>query len=535
MRRSDPPNESGAPRTRADADEGRSVAAFDESNAGWKPWVLEARVALAITGAFLVLGASVLEFVDYNFDEGVGIQQARLIHRGVQPFRDFFQHQIPAYVYTLALFSRPTPDSLFAYRALSLLATCGAGLALYGVARRALSPRGATFALLLFFTAPLQFYGLLALPHACVALFTGVGMRLLVFDRGALRAFAGSAALVVAVLYKPLVAPVAVVAAIAVIAAARIRDAAAAAAAVVVTAGGAWALFHGLSDGVFTEVLWLQASRVGGTTGFDQISGFGPFQAAMQARGVETAVEWNLSELALAFLQPAPRGNLHLLVLAALGAIAWLPAQRAWRGPRAVVVGWLVLPALFLVFVWAPAWDHYFVHYLPPLCLLAASGLEALWRSERARVAARVAVVAALAVSVHAGATHLAGRMADFSAAPRAAAGSRWLTFDPFANFVTRSEPACGIVDPFNVFGPNSLVALSALAGWDRFQVDPQDVLACLEADPDARIALAQGRTWFVDAPFAAALAELGAHRVVDLPISFRRSFTAIWRERLWN
>ena len=89
-----------------------------------------------LCAAFLMFGAFLLPTLDYNYDEGVYIQQALQIIGGNLPYRDFFCHQTPLYPLTLAAFAAPVPDSLFVFRLMSLLATALSGVLVYRIAVR---------------------------------------------------------------------------------------------------------------------------------------------------------------------------------------------------------------------------------------------------------------------------------------------------------------------------------------------------------------------------------------------------------------
>lgn len=79
------------------------------------------RAVWALCLVFGVVAGSLLDSLDYNFDEGVYIHQARLILGGALPYTDFFYHQTPVYPFTLALAGLFAPESLFAYRLPSLV------------------------------------------------------------------------------------------------------------------------------------------------------------------------------------------------------------------------------------------------------------------------------------------------------------------------------------------------------------------------------------------------------------------------------
>lgn len=178
------------------------------------------------------------------------------------------------------------------------------------------------------------------------------------------------------------------------------------------------------------------------------------------------------------------------------------------------------LPFLFSVFVWEPVWDHYFVQYLPALALLGGAALQMLWETPRLPWLARGAGITVLVLGVAGGVSHVEARTADYTLVPHAQSpGERWLTFDPFLTFVAGAEPACGLIDPFNVYGERSLVSLSDTAPWRRFRIDREDLLRCLEADPSIRIAVGSVRGFFVDRDLEEGLNRLGPQRVVRIPL----------------
>jgi hypothetical protein len=190
------------------------------------------------------------------------------------------------------------------------------------------------------------------------------------------------------------------------------------------------------------------------------------------------------------------------VLLAAAGATAALSSGDARRRPLvALCLWWIAVPVAFDVFVWEPIWNHYFVEILPPLAILSGLGLGALDRLPNRRrralagglVAVVVVVAAALGLRTE-GALLLDDRPFEAVGPP----GSRWLTLDPTVNVMTGTEPACGVIDPFNVLGPS---ALAARAGGReaRFHVTLDDLLACLEADPEAGVFVTSWTEWFLD------------------------------------
>ena len=488
---------------------------------------LEKRVCLGLAAglliAFGVFGALRLADLEHNFDEGVYIQQARLILAGQAPYRDFFYHQTPLYLYTLAASGALAPDSLFAYRLPSLLSTLLAGVFVFAMAWRLLPPAGALIALILFLAAPLQFYGMLALPNGPMMGLVAGGLYLLGFVRGPAAAALGAVFLVGAVLQKPLALPFGVAAAIALLQRRRALDVLAAAGAGLATGIGAWALFDAASDGLFSQLLELQSGRFSSQSGFDVMSGYAPFAKVVQEKGLHSSFDWNVNEHATTFLLPGPFGNLQVLVLGVIGQLYVLRRPGAFAGRRLWLAAAWAVPLFFSLRIWEPCWDHYFIQYLPAASLLAAAPLSALFAARRLRLLARSVVVLVLTYAVLSGYQHIEWRLDDHSKVPRAHASETWLTFEPFLNFVSGSKPACGLIDPYNVLGKRSLVGQSDAAGWDRFRVSEEDLLACLREDPSIKVSIGSIRAFFVDEEFQKQLDALGPERKRRMPSHFNR------------
>jgi 4-amino-4-deoxy-L-arabinose transferase-like glycosyltransferase len=174
------------------------------------------RAVWALCLVFGVVAGSLLDSLDYNFDEGVYIHQARLILGGALPYTDFFYHQTPVYPFTLALAGLFAPESLFAYRLPSLVATALQGVIVYRIALEMMPKAAAWAAALLFYAAPLQFFGPLALPNALMACLATLGVYLVWFRQPGTRRSEQTAACLagaligLSVLFKPLSVPVAI-------------------------------------------------------------------------------------------------------------------------------------------------------------------------------------------------------------------------------------------------------------------------------------------------------------------------------------
>jgi hypothetical protein len=128
------------------------------------------------------------------------------------------------------------------------------------------------------------------------------------------------------------------------------------------------------------------------------------------------------------------------------------------------------------------------------MAILAALLLHRLAGSRWTRPVTALIVIGIAAVAV----THVAARRPPRLIPLYASLlQQRWLTFDPFINFITRTEPACGLIDPFNVYGESSLTGLGNASS--RFHVSTAELIACLEWDPKIRVGIGYWGSFFVD------------------------------------
>jgi 4-amino-4-deoxy-L-arabinose transferase-like glycosyltransferase len=461
----------------------------------------------------------------YNYDEGVYIQQARLVMQGEQPYVDFFHHQTPLYVYTLAAFAAPAADSLLAHRLLSILATATTGFFVYRIAARLLPAHFALVALALFFTAPLQYHGLLALPNALMLTFSTAAVYLVGFCQQRSAVTWGAVLLVVSVLYKPLSIATGVALVLALLLSARERWKLRRFAASGLVAGlAAWGLLHAVSGGLFTELIGLQIFRYADKSGFEIMSSYDAFHLMrLEPSGITSALGFNLDEHRRTLLRfRSTSTTAWLVTLAAAGQIlVWWRAGPTWRGRRMLVTLWWLVPMAFTIFVWEPSWDHYLIQYLPPLVVLATWLLYASWSVLRGRRAARITVVGAVAAFVVFGPLKMSQLFFDYARMPYAP-GETWLTFDPFLNFISRTEPACGLIDPFNVYGERSLTAGGDSGAFSKFRLEREDLLRCLAEQPKVKVGIGYWGAWFVDERVRAEFDALPPGRMAFAPRYFR-------------
>jgi hypothetical protein len=490
-------------------------------------------MAWLLAALFVLSGCAQLGALAHNFDEGTYIQQAALVRDGQRPYADFFHHQTPLYLYALALFSFVSPGSLFVHRLPSLLATGASGLVIFQAGRRLSSAGAGLAAQLLFYFASLQQYGLLAMPNALMELLVVVGVVGLVFHDRRWSALSGAIALFASLLVKPLSLPVVLAVGLILLAAPdRARKTMLLVAVGLVIGFAAWGALHYISDGAFTEVLRVQVSRISDKRGFEALSHTSGLRAAAAARGVETAIGWNLSEHRMAFFSNLPWNTGPLLVAAAaFGAVLLAGRAAAGAVPRHLAmtpVLWAAFPFAFSILVWEPVWDHYFVQYLAPLSLLAGVAVTAAWRAGRSQALIRAALVLALASYVALG---IVARRVDRAWLRRAetiGAGRRQIfTFDPLLAFIAGGPPACGTIDPLNTYGDYSAAALDPESPLTRFRLSADGVVACLERSPEVAIVVDDYFFWFADDALHRQVAAADPRRVLYFSLSDRLRFAA--------
>jgi len=330
---------------------------------------------------------------------------------------------------------------------------------------------------------------------------------------------AGAAALVVAVLFKPIAIPVifAILAALAA-APARRRDTLPFALVIGAGASVSWAALHAMSDGAFTDLLRLQAARYAGASVLEVLQGLPQLRGDLE--GV-TSPTLNLM--------------MHLEWLTSADALLWLAAVpgawAAWRGasrfPREAAVlwsAWLALSIASFLFVWDVSWTHYHLLYLPPLSLFAAAWLARLAARGRAgRIAVALGCVAFAALGI----AKLHTRQQDYGPVLALRGETRpLLTFDATLNVLSRTESPCGLLDYLAQGAPGFYGEAFA-----RFGVSTADIVRCLDASPEIAVVIhqtADTSLLFIDGVLWEAIRRLPPERVIYLGDGSREAFLAL-------
>lgn len=442
-------------------------------------------LALVSSLAFVAIALPVLAALPHDFDEGWFVLDARFLARGARPFVDFAHHDLPLHLYLLAAAGEVFGPSLFGYRLLSLLSLAASGLVLFALARPFVGTIPALAAQAIFLFSTVQDRSMTAVPETPALLLTLIGAWLLFVRRERWSAWASGAVFVLALLVKPNCLAMIGAAALSLAWAREWRRLADLTIAGVATAlaGLAWVAW--LSDGIFTDVLRLQLTRIGThTVGMWAIdSGFADMR---RLGGIATAQHWAWVNVKTFFHWPAETLPAALAALAALAVPVWLlGCGRRQPALQAFVVLWpasyLVLNFLVMDFV-SP---RYFIPTFGFVALLAAGWV---WLVERLAGRAVAGILALAGTLALAGllATSL-GHDADHWFWGRsqwiADAHPRVVSFTPIHFAATGTEPACGLSNPaltYGAFGENFLVS-ERMRG---LRVSDASLLACLRADP---------------------------------------------------
>ena len=469
---------------------------------------------LALALVFVGFGASLLPSLQHLVDEGTNVYAARLIQQGQVPFRDFFYHQPPLHLALLALL--PT-DHIVWGRAASLLATALSGRVLFEIAR-GLFPVASPAALLpvaLFYFAALQAYGSMALPNAWMLLFALLAAWL-TLDRE--RVVGGAAAMVVAVLFKPIAIPLifALLLALASVPARR-REVVPLAATIGAGALLSYAVLHLTSDGAFSDLVRLQAARYADETLLDILKGLPLLRDAL--------LPWSSPVLNVLYHRHwVTSADLVLVLLALPGIWLFVRGNRVGRGAALLWPCWWLFSVLGVIYLWDVSWDHYHVLYLPPLALFGGFALAAL---ARRGLPGRIATVGLCVAFGVANLVTTWQKRQDY-APVLALRGTEapLLTFDTTLNVLSATESPCGLLDYLAQRSPAFLGEPFA-----RFRATSADIVRCLEAEPTILVVvhqLSNTGLLFFDAELFEAVRALPPERVLYLGEGSREAFDAL-------
>ena len=494
-------------------------------------------------GIFVGYSLFFLNTFFYNYDEGVYIYQSQMIWQGQWPYKDFFHHQPPFYLFSLAPLHFFSPTSLFTFRLLSLIAIALSGVVFYQICRRYLPIVPSQMALILYYFAPLQLHGKHALPIGLMVFLSILGCYLILFHSSRYKVFLGGMCLGLSILYKPLTLAVCLAVGITLILSKQQRSKIIPLVASLLFTGVlSWYLLHWMSEGQFTELIQLQMNRYASRGGFEIMrESYPPFREFLENHHIHSALEWNFRSHIAAFYSVDFRGssgyaainmNFYLLVIA-FGGIWFAVKQKEGllKDQKVFLLLWLGVPLLFGLLIWEPSWDNYYVVYLAPLSILGAFLLSYLWKHSRFKKISRGCVIFFLVTYVGLSVVWTTllnqSQKSNFQQlmALKQTETTQLFTFTPMIHFISQTQPVCGLTDPFNTYGSEGLLSLRQQSVFVKYQTTSQDIIHCLESNPEMKIVIDHWSFYFLDEFLVNYIRQQKAGRVVFVTTNDRIRF----------
>ena len=472
-----------------------------------------------LSAVFIGLTPLILRSLTFDIDEGIYIQQARLIQQGKVPYVDFFHHQTPLYLYALALWGKLFGNTLLAYRLLSMFALCGVAFFIFKISKAYTKKYFAVLTALLFYFAPLLHYGKLALPNSIMLLCSVAAIYLVLQKKSWQSFFLAGFLLACAILLKPIALSTGLATGLTLI----IARVGLKKILLFITGGLSLALtsligFHFITGGLFTAVLSLQANRHWHNSGYEILNTYPFFVDRLKERGLKTVVEFNLDSHFTSFADPPFLNVTFFLVILATAAyfIIFKNHEKYKTHFRMQMTLWVLLVLLFSIFIWEPAWDHYLIQYLPPLAILSAIALSHFAQGRAKRPAITYALVTFFFLYVNFSTLLTRTKPAAFYNMQQAGLkAQKLLTFNPLVNVVAQAEPGCGLIDPFNVYGRRGLITYMNVEHFEKFKIGSREIIQCLEADTDVKIYISRWTLYFLDPTLLKYMRQLDVGRFV--------------------
>lgn len=449
-------------------------------------------LAVLLALVFVAIAWPLLATLPWEYDEGTFMLGARFVARGQRPFVDFAVHQPPLHLHLLALAGDVFGQTVFGYRMLSVASVALSGPLLFLLIRPFAGPVAALVAEAVFLFSPSQLHALSAVAEPPMLFFTVLATVLLFLRTGPWTACASACAFVLALLVKPTCLVMVVAAAASIAWARQWRRLGWFAAAGVVTGGiGLWWMLVS-SDGIFADIVRYTSQRVGARSGglWSIDSGF---PELLRLLGIETRAQWTWFCFKNYWYFPEHALPLLLFGISLLGVPVWV---RRWARARPDVAAFAVLwPASYLITNFLGL-DYvsakYFVPFLPfsafLLAGLVAAAVERLPAAPTTAPIAGAVACAALALWF--------ARALSLQPDPWYYGRSDWIarehprliSFTPMLFAATGTEAGCDFYNPADTYGDFGEKVLGGAARTRRYRVSDEQLIACLRADPDARI-----------------------------------------------
>lgn len=454
--------------------------------------------ALVLCAAFVLISLPVLGGLRHDFDEAWLMLDARAILRGLRPYADFPHHEMPLFLYLLALSGRIFGQTIFGYRMLSVVSLAGSGFLVFRFTQPLVGPVPALVAQATFLFLPLHELSVAAIPETPTIFFLLLGSVLSFTEDRRWAGVAGGAAFAVSLLIKPTGLGLVAAAVLSLAAGRRWQRIVDLAVGGVVASVIGLALTIAACGAPFVDVLLFQLGRIAthnvSMWGID--SGFADVR---RLNGIETERQWAVFSL-LTLYQPRfrwlPTGILIAGVLAIPIWIARVLPGR--RDLQAFVVLW---PVSFLLMNFV-ALDFVSMRYFLPFPAISSFLLAAwVWWAQQRLPALFVESTSAVAIGLLAAQFFTTfGAVQDpwYRGRLECIAGlhPRVVSFSPMLFAATGTEPGCDFGNPaltYGGFGKAFLLTESAR----RFAFDDERLLACLRANPRMPVVVDWGFYFF--------------------------------------
>ena len=437
-----------------------------------------------------------MPYANYNFDEGVYTIQAQKLWSGQQMYKDFFYHQPPAYLWALAPFTGLFDNALFSARFFSFLCYCFSAILVFFLAAHFKINRVFTLGLFLF--VALGAYGRLALPESFMLLLTLSAVTVLWLwlpnTKGAMLA---ALLMVLAILTKPISISSAFVIFVLLIVQQRKFKLA-----LTYAGGGFFFSFLLLffinqqSDGALLQLISAQLNRFNHTSGFEMMKAFDFFAKPVAEANITSALGFNLLSHKNSFFSYGVLNTNLILLGFALYSSYLLIKSKAFNKILFYLI-WLGICLFFNLFIWEPVWDHYFLQYLPPLCLLAGSAL-----GDETKKHYLIALFIFISISISTSTASL--KINEFKKMRSIDPHEQVVSFNTVFYVATNHQPMCKIDDPFNTYGPwvRSFWQKLGTSELDRFHISSDDLIACLGRDEKIKVYIDSWALDFLRASF---------------------------------
>ena len=457
-------------------------------------------IFLIAISAFLFFNVINLGIFDFNVDEGMYIYHAKVIRDGKIPGKDFFSHQPPLYPIALSIFTRWFPENLFTYRLVSLLAVAITGILIFGISCRFFPANIAVFSTVLFYFAPLQFHGKLALPNALMVLFSSLAFYFLFIKNRTKYTILSGICMSIAILFKPIAISTFLSFILIAVLLKRYRNKSGLFLLTALVIIVLFLFFINIqAEGNLLKLIEAQVNRLLNCDGFKFARGIRLFNKMLYENNITSAIDWNLYSHKMVFLRkPLTNLNFYLFAIALIAIPGML--VRFYRRYDIRIISfliWLIFPFLFSIFIWTPSWDHYYIEYLPALSIMGTSLIYQVYCGFKKNCMMYIFLVIILLVYSFFGILKSNVNHYFYEKVHKleVSHGNELFTLNPLINFLTFTKPVCDIIDPLNQYAPFGTVFVRADNNFFLHLIDDNQIIARIESDPRIKIAIDK---WFI-------------------------------------